>query len=131
MSCFYRRKTIMAAARVIGMIGLVSVPREVAAAEGRENNAVECRIEVVPSDGFLKLRAIGYSNMPLTGQYAFSTRKSNQAGSGENRQSGDFVLSSGQDQVLATVVLDAASNKDFAATLVLKWSGGSVSCRAP
>ena len=92
---------------------------------------VECRIEATSTAGFLRLQAMGHSGVPVSGRYQFSISKHNAAGSTANQQSGNFTLTPREDQVIATVLLEAVAEGHYSAQLSLNWDGGSVSCHAP
>jgi hypothetical protein len=115
----------------LATIAAITLFGPVAPVEALSSVVVECRIEATQTNGFLKLQAIGRSNASVSGSYHFSISKHNAAGSSDNTQSGDFMLALGQEQVLATVMLEAAASGHFSADLSLDWSGGRVSCRTP
>jgi hypothetical protein len=92
---------------------------------------VQCKITATESDGFLRLDAFGRSDTPISGSYSFQIDKHDSAGSSLNQQSGDFSLRPGVDQIVTTVMLEAAAKEHYSASLLLTWDGGKTSCRSP
>ncbi|HZK92317.1 MAG TPA: curli-like amyloid fiber formation chaperone CsgH [Stellaceae bacterium] len=130
-SADWRGKVASAAALAAAAIGGANSAAAAPPAEPGAPAGVECRIEATTAGGFLRLQAIGRSAAPASGHYQLSISKRNAGGSTDNRQSGDFTLTPGEDRVLATVMLEAAAEGHYSAQLSLNWNGGSASCHSP
>jgi len=93
--------------------------------------AIECIIRAPPETHFLRLEAIARSVAPASGEYSFSVVKRSPTGSSNNAQSGAFVLQAGQQQVLATLVLDRSAVGNYRAELSLQSKDKRVTCTSP
>jgi hypothetical protein len=92
---------------------------------------VKCTIRVTPGPDFLRLEAIAQSGTPVSGQYDLSISKQSSTGSSQNMQSGDFSLTTDQEQILATTALDPSAQGHYSARLSLEWRQGRVTCGSP
>jgi len=93
--------------------------------------AIECIIRAQPNEHFLRLEAIARSDMPAAGEYSFSVAKRSPTGSSSNAQSGSFVLQSGQEQVLTTIILDRSAIGNYRAELSLQSDRERFTCTSP
>ena len=93
--------------------------------------AIECIIRAQPNEQFLRLEAIARSDMPAAGEYSFSVAKRSPTGSSSNAQSGSFVLQSGQEQVLTTIILDRSAIGNYRAELSLQSDRERFTCTSP
>jgi hypothetical protein len=93
--------------------------------------AIECVIRALPEEHFLRLEAIARSDVPATGEYSFSVAKRSSSGSSSNAQSGTFVLESGHEQVLTTILLDRSAIGNYRAELSLQSDRERFTCTSP
>jgi hypothetical protein len=93
--------------------------------------AIECIIRAQPDEHFLRLEAIARSDAPAAGEYSFSVAKHSSTGSSSNAQSGSFVLQSGQEQVLTTIILDRSAIGNYRAKLSLQSDRERFTCTSP
>jgi hypothetical protein len=98
---------------------------------GASTAVVKCAIRVTSGSDFIRLEAVAQSGTSVSGQYDLSISKQSSTGSSQNMQSGDFSLTSDQEQVLATTVLDASAQGHYSARLSLQWRHGRVTCSSP
>jgi hypothetical protein len=93
--------------------------------------AIECVIRAQPDQHFLRLEAIARSDAPAAGEYRFSVAKRSSTGSSSNAQNGSFVLQSGQEQVLTTILLDRSAIGNYHAELSLQSDRERFTCTSP
>jgi hypothetical protein len=93
---------------------------------GAADPTLGCRIAVKPGPDRLVLEAITQSAQATSGRYTFRVSRNGPGGSSQSLQSGEFSLSEGDEQVLATVVL--APDNEPTAHLSLEWNGGQKTC---
>jgi hypothetical protein len=93
--------------------------------------AIECVIRAQPEQHFLRLEAIARSDAPAAGEYRFSVAKRSSSGSSSNAQTGTFVLKSGHEQVLTTILLDRSAIGNYHAELSLQSDRERFTCTSP
>jgi hypothetical protein len=93
--------------------------------------AIECIIRAQPDEHFLRLEAVARSDAPAAGEYSFSVAKRSSSGSSSNAQSGTFVLKSGHEQVLTTILLDRSAIGNYHAELSLQSHRERFTCTSP
>jgi hypothetical protein len=99
-------------------------------ASGIGSMDLSCAIRETTNKGFLQLQAVVFSKQPVAGRYALSVVKRSASGESQNHQSGSFALTSGHEQILTTIVLDASAAGHYRANLSLESDRGSVSCQS-
>jgi hypothetical protein len=102
-----------------------------APAEAEQVMRIGCRIDVETSGGAVRLEAMAHSRSSVSGHYRFDVRKSSEAGTSRNVQSGDFSLEADRETILSTTVVGASAADHYQARLVLNSNSGSVSCISP
>jgi curli production assembly/transport CsgH protein len=100
-------------------------------AEAEQVMGIGCRIDVETHGGAVRLEAMARSRSNVSGHYRFDVRKSDEAGTSRNLQSGDFSLEADRETTLSTTVLAASAADHYQARLVLNSNSGSVSCVSP
>jgi CsgH protein len=89
----------------------------------------QIRASILPSG--LRLEAVADAQAPIAGEYKLTVAKDSESGSSRNVQSGAFQADAGQQQVLATIILDRSAVGHYSATLSLEWDDGHESCSSP
>jgi len=98
---------------------------------GENSMNVQCRIQTTENSNFVRLDAIAVSPVTAAGTYRFLVLKRNTSGSSQNLQSGRFALMAGHEEILTTVVLEAAAHNAYEASLEVESDKGTVTCTAP
>ena len=115
-----------------GLVLVVSCARaDAASAEADRVVAIACRIEVKADGGAVRIDATAHSRTSVSGHYRFDVRKSGEAGTSRNIQSGDFSLEAAGEKILSTTLLSVSEADRYQAKLVLDSNSGSVSCVSP
>jgi hypothetical protein len=89
----------------------------------------QIRVSLIPSG--LRLEALAEPHTAIAGEYRLSIAKDSASGSSRNVQSGAFRADAGEQQILATTILDRTAIGHYSATLSLDWEDGHESCSSP
>ncbi|TXI03179.1 MAG: hypothetical protein E6Q76_14135 [Rhizobium sp.] len=92
---------------------------------------VECRIATSRKNEFLVVQAIAKSASAASGTYKLVLVKHSSSGTSQSIQQGNFDLQPGSEGLLATTVVDAPSNKDLTAKLLVETDRGVSQCGLP